>query len=202
MLARPDPPCSPEGALALCLRDLMTVPCGEAMAADLGKGRTLLLAPSAADRDAAAVRMAGRATVVSRSSTSACHAAAWARGGRIGLDVETVSRVALNANVDDPWLADSERHSVIAAADPVIELACRWVLREAYGKALGVGLALPLDRLVFHGRGGRIVLKTPWPSDGWDFALYRRGETLCAVAHHAMPTAPWGRNPPGPVAER
>ena len=101
--------------------------------------------------------MAGRATVVSRSSTSACYAVAWARGGRIGLDVETVSRVALNANVDDPWLADSERHSVIAAADPVIELACRWVLREAYGKALGVGLALPLDR-AHHDLAGRVEL--------------------------------------------
>ncbi|WP_322965150.1 4'-phosphopantetheinyl transferase superfamily protein [Sphingomonas fuzhouensis] len=198
MSARPDR----AGALAACLRDLATVPVGAAMAADLGKGRMLLLAPSAADRDAAAARMTGRVTVVSRSSASGCHAAAWARCGRIGLDVETVSRVALNADVGDSWLADSERPLVIAAADPVIELACRWVLREAYGKALGVGLALPLDRLAFHARAGRIVLETPWPSAGWEFALYRRGETLCAVAHHAMPGTPWGRNPPGPVLER
>jgi hypothetical protein len=190
------------GALADCLRDLATIPFGEARAADLGEGRVLLFAPSAADRDAAAVRMAGRVTVVSRSSASGCHAAAWARCGRIGLDVETVSRVTLNARVGDPWLADSERRLVIAAADPVIELACRWVLREAYGKALGVGLALPLDRIAFHGQAGRIMLDTPWPSDGWNFALYRQGETLCAVAHHAMPGTPWGRNPPGPALDR
>lgn len=102
--------------------------------------------------------------------------------GRIGVDVETLPRVALNASANDDWLGAAERALLRGLSPPhvVVELACRWVLREAYGKALGRGLDLPLARLAFTVRAGRIAL----PSDDgrWRFALHRRGDLILGTA--------------------
>lgn len=186
------------GAVAACLRDLPVTVNGRALAADLGRGRHIVLARSAVDRDSALVGLVHATAIVSRSHSSGWHMVATARTGRMGMDVETIRGVGLNATPGDAWLGEGERRIVIAAADPVVELACRWVLREAYGKALGVGLALPLDRLAFAGRDGHIRLDAPGIARGWEFALYRRGEILCAIACHPTPAAPLGRKPPGP----
>lgn len=188
------------GALAPCVRTLEPTRCGSALRAELGEGRVLVLAASAADRAAAGAGV-GR-PVTSRSRTTGCHAAVFAAGGRIGLDVETSARVAANATVADPWLAPAEREAVLASPDPLVELTCRWVLKEAYGKALGRGLDLPLDDIAFNGRGGGIVLEAAGATPDWDFALYRHGAHVCAVAGHPMPFAPAGRNPPGPAFVR
>ena len=138
-----------------------------------------------------------------------------ARDGRAGIDVETLDRVALNATPEDGWLAAAERTLVAQAPEPMLELACHWVLKEAYGKALGVGLALSLDALAFAGEGGTVVLAgaaAPAPGEGWRFALYRHADTLLAVAHQraahqraaqaVMPLAPAGMNPPKPLLDR
>jgi len=191
----------PSGALAPCMRTLATTGCGAALRAELGEERVLVLADTASDRDAATAVLADGRRVASRSRTTGCHAAVIARCGRIGLDVETMARVALNVTAVDAWLAQAERATVVASADPLIELACRWVLKEAYGKALGIGLDLPLDRLAFGGRDGGIVLDGPCTIPGWDFALYRHCDRICAVACHATPFAPAGRNPPGPALD-
>lgn len=175
------------GPLLPCLTTLAV---NDGSRADLGRGLAMVFAASAQGRDMVTARLASGSVAISRSKASEYHAAAWARRGRIGLDIESVARVALNASPDDPWLADGERRMVIASSDPMAELACHWVLREAYGKALGVGLALPLDRLVFHGRAGRIRLDLPGCDAGWDFRLYRRDDLICAVAYHAGPVMP------------
>jgi phosphopantetheine--protein transferase-like protein len=67
----------------------------------------------------------------------------------VGVDLETMPRVALNASHCDNWLSPAERAAMngITGSQLVAELACRWTLKEAIGKAAGVGLALPLGSL-------------------------------------------------------
>lgn len=87
--------------------------------------------------------------------------------GRVGMDMETVARVAENARADDAWLSTGDRHAVSAVPERhrAGEIACRWVLKEAYGKMRGVGLALPLDRITFGARDGRIMARADDPDD-------------------------------------
>jgi hypothetical protein len=159
--------------------------------ADLGGGVTLTFADTPLERASG---------IASRSAAPGCHAEATARAGRLGLDVETLARVALDTAVDDPWLTPEERRIVAATADPLLDLACRWVLKEAYGKALGIGLALPFERIAVRGTDGRIALDGA--GSGWRFALYRHGDALFGLAHQPMPFAPIGRNPPAPAPDR
>ncbi|MEG3092746.1 4'-phosphopantetheinyl transferase superfamily protein [Sphingomonas sp. PB1R3] len=179
-----------DGTLAPCVRPLVAVRHHRGWRAVLPEG-VLTFGDEPIDR-------AGG--IASRSAVPGCHAEMVASKGRIGLDVETLARIALNAAPGDPWLAPCERRIVAAASDPLIELAGRWVLREAYGKALGVGLAMPLDTLVFQGRGDRITLCGV--AEGWSFALYRCGDTMFGIARQATPFAPIGRNPPAPPFDR
>lgn len=154
----------------------------------LEEGRLwIVVGPSSASGEAlrrAAEREGGFVpSAISRSATTGMRGVLAAPAGRVGLDVETLERVGLNATVDDGWLAPPERVRVRGARNPVLELACCWVLKEAYGKALGVGLDLPLDRLAFGARGGGIHLAgASDPGDRWRFALYRRANILLATA--------------------
>ncbi|WP_174292217.1 4'-phosphopantetheinyl transferase family protein [Sphingomonas bacterium] len=130
--------------------------------------------------------------------------------GSVGLDIETIARIELNATSQDSWLAPDERSLIDGAKAPAMELACRWVLKEAYGKALGVGLALPLDQLSFRSRRGGVSLEgaaAPPRSDGWAFRLYRHADLIVGLAARAdrqaaMPFAPVGRKPPTPLLDR
>lgn len=185
-------------ALAPCLIDLAP----SARDVELGQGRRLVLASRNVASGGDGARSSQAAGVCSRSRSGGWHAVALGTDGRIGVDVETLARIALNATPDDPWLAASERGVVQAAADPLMEIGCRWVLKEAYGKARGVGLAIPLDRLAFHGCHGGIALSGAEDVSGWTFALYRQADAICAVASHATPLAPIGRKPPTPASDR
>jgi phosphopantetheinyl transferase len=154
----------------------------ETIVADLSSDLILVVAGSIDDRERAI--SAYSRYRVSRSAAAGRYAVLLARAGQVGLDVETVERVALNATSRDPWLAPAERALIDRAADPIVELACHWVLKEAYGKALGKGLDLPLDRLAFAARGGTIRLgggAAPDPA-GWSFALRRHGDLLVGIA--------------------
>lgn len=185
---------------------------GRWLAIGLEGGLRLVVAPATVGRDA--LMKVARGPVAGSAATSRSAAGEWrgvivAPAGRVGLDIETLTRIALDAAADDPWLAPAERLLVAEAAEPLLELACHWVLKEAYGKALGVGLALPLDRLAFGVEGGVAVLKgdaAPPGSARWSFPLYRRGDAIFGIARRdrpqATPLAPAGRKPPVPVPER
>lgn len=108
-----------------------------------------------------------------------------AASGRVGIDAETDARVALNAAADDGWLSPAERRALgrCDAADLTIELGCRWVLKEAYGKAIGQGLGFPLSRLGFAPvHAGIAAMWHDAPLDGWRFALARAGDALLGLA--------------------
>ncbi|MDB5714721.1 MAG: 4-phosphopantetheinyl transferase superfamily protein [Sphingomonadales bacterium] len=109
--------------------------------------------------------------------------------GRIGIDMETVDRVALNATPADRWLADGERVVVnsLGGDGLVTELACCWVLKEAYGKARGVGLNYALAEVAFRERDGRVrAIASHSPEaervEAFDFALFRYGSLLFGLA--------------------
>jgi phosphopantetheinyl transferase len=109
--------------------------------------------------------------------------------GRMGIDVETEDRVAMNATPDDRWLSDDER-KVITRMDAdrlITELACRWVLKEAYGKARGVGLNYALADVTFQECGGRVRAIASYSPEAerveaFDFALFRYGSLLFGLA--------------------
>lgn len=181
--------------------------------ADLGDGRVLIVAGSVNDRDQAmrvAAARSGGAFTVSRSRAAGRFAVLLARAGQAGLDMETLDRIVRNATPQDPWLAPAERVLVERSAEPTVELACHWVLKEAYGKALGVGLDLRLVALAFGSRDGTITLEgidAPGPEEGWSFGLFRDADTLFGTAcrsglQTATPLAPAGRKPPRPLPDR
>jgi phosphopantetheinyl transferase len=130
---------------------------------------------------------AGHSRPISMSSTCAWKAVATAPTGRVGLDVESLTRVRANTGPCDEWLDAGERE-LLAALDPaarVVELACRWTLREAAGKALGLGLGawphaptITVERGNVHLRGGPPGQR--WA--GWRFQFLRRGDLLIAIA--------------------
>lgn len=188
-----------DGALSALVRTL-PVAAVDGPPLILGEGVRLVLASRAP-----AVMAAGQ---TSRSRAGGFHAAATGTAGRVGVDLETLERVAVNATEEDRWLAPVERALVRAAPCAVLELACHWVLKEAYGKALGVGLAMPLAALAFVGMDDAIVLRsTAARDDRWRFLLGRCEALVIGVAWRAdrqaaTPFAPFGRKPPTVLLDR
>lgn len=138
----------------------------------------------------------------SRSRADGITAELVAASGCVGVDIETFGRIAANVRSDDPWLTARERRTVEQMLDPTRELACRWVLKEAYAKALGLGLALPPEGIGFIACRGRIV-REAWGDPGWTFLLLMRGRCVIGIAHQAAtPLTPAGKKPPTPPLER
>jgi phosphopantetheinyl transferase len=109
--------------------------------------------------------------------------------GRMGIDVETEDRVAMNATPDDRWLSDDERAAIkpLNGDGMITELACRWVLKEAYGKARGVGLNYALADVTFQECGGRVRAMASYSPEAerveaFDLALFRYGSLLFGLA--------------------
>jgi len=84
------------------------------------------------------------------SHTDGLVVVAVARGHRVGVDVEAVSRPVLE-DVPERHFAPSEVAALRArpAADQPRMFFDYWTLKEAYIKARGLGLAIPLDRFAF-----------------------------------------------------
>jgi 4'-phosphopantetheinyl transferase len=113
-------------------------------------GRALLRQALAyhAGKDSASIRISvtadgkpecvdGPAISVSHSGDLVCCAVA--ERGRIGIDVETGRRRTAAAEIAERFFTPAEAKWL--AADPSRRLRMLWVLKEAYLKALGVGLA-------------------------------------------------------------
>lgn len=140
------------------------------------------------------------------SHTSGLAAVAVCRGHRIGVDVERVDRVVLE-EVPERHFAPAEVRDLRAL--PVEAQGAAffeyWTLKEAYIKARGLGLALPLDQFAFTLRSGGappMVTFAPGFDDAahWQFwqawptpqhrlslAVERTGPDL-PVSLHLLPT--------------
>jgi len=115
-------------------------------------------------------------------------------GAPIGVDVELASR-----SIDLEQLADrffAPREAAALRALPQAERLARffayWTLKEAYIKACGQGLSIPLDQFAFQlEHGGITVAFDPRLADdpaAWQFGLYRASDD-----HHAAVAARIGR---------
>lgn len=100
-------------------------------------------------------------------------------GGELGVDVEDVRRTTRAPEFAAEFLAGPERE-VLAAANPADRSARffeLWTLKEAYLKARGLGLSLPLDTFWFRIEQSRIVASfLPAISDDpatWQFVQTR-----------------------------
>ena len=73
-----------------------------------------------------------------------------ARGHRVGVDVEAVTRAVLEDIPERHFAPDEVRDlRALPAAEQPRVFFDYWTLKEAYIKARGLGLALPLDQFAF-----------------------------------------------------
>ncbi len=84
------------------------------------------------------------------SHTRGLVAMAVTRGHRVGIDVERVTRTVMEGIAERHFAADEVRHLQAMPADEQgLAFFEYWTLKEAYIKARGMGLALPLDAFAF-----------------------------------------------------
>lgn len=127
----------------------------------------------------------------SLSHGGAVAACAISTAGRVGVDVEPADR-EVDPGVLDMVLAPAERRLVDAGADAASRRRAflgLWTAKEAYAKAVGEGLSLPLREL-------RITLEPPAlalrgaPLAGWTLRWFEPGAghvAACVVEHGAGP---------------
>lgn len=107
------------------------------------------------------------------SHTRGMAAVAVAQGMEVGVDVEAADRAGLDLALAERFFAPEEAaglraiHDARRAREHFIAL---WTLKEAFVKALGTGLAQPLDSFAFHGLAPpRLTLHDPrlGPPQAW-----------------------------------
>lgn len=101
----------------------------------------------------------------------------------IGVDVENVRRKGRTVELADRFFAPSEAAALRALPEPLQRdrFFDLWTLKEAYIKARGMGLAIPLDAFAFTLEPGSIQISVSpdvanAPDDRWRFFLARIGD--------------------------
>jgi len=104
-------------------------------------------------------------------------ACAVAAGADVGLDVETIARATNWRGIASRYFSPAEL-AEIDRADPAYQETRffeLWTLKEAFVKALGVGLSQPLNAMTFSAERPDAIVFTP-PCDTsaavWHFGLY------------------------------
>jgi 4'-phosphopantetheinyl transferase len=99
----------------------------------------------------------------------------FARGRTIGVDVEALDRRAPSAGVIERALSHREAARVMRAeGDERTETFLRyWTVKEAYAKALGLGLGLDLKEVRVHGSSDRPRLDLLGGSGQWHVRCLR-----------------------------
>jgi 4'-phosphopantetheinyl transferase len=112
------------------------------------------------------------------SHTSRQVACAVTRERSIGIDVEDIARPLDHAAIAHRFFSSGEVHALraIPSATRVQRFFELWTLKEAYLKARGIGLSLPLDRFSFETSGPRPVMTILDPAlhdeaGRWQFAI-------------------------------
>jgi len=103
------------------------------------------------------------------SHTAGMAVCAIGRGRAVGVDVEAVDRHAPSAGVIERALRSQEAERVMKAGDGERTEAFlrRWTVKEAYAKALGVGMALDFREIGVEGPEGRPRLDLPGGAGEW-----------------------------------
>jgi 4'-phosphopantetheinyl transferase len=126
----------------------------------------------------------------SLSHTDGLAACAIARDTAVGVDVECVDRDARCLDLARRVLAPAEHASVSMQPRTarVARFLSHWTLKEAYVKARGLGLALPLDAASFalcagHRAHGTFDARLADDAKAWSFRLFRPTQRhLLAIA--------------------
>jgi 4'-phosphopantetheinyl transferase len=122
------------------------------------------------------------------SHTHGLVACAVAVSADVGLDVERVTRATDWQSIATRYFSPEEVAAIEASAESqrVIRFYELWTLKEAFAKAVGLGLSQALDAAMFDLEPfGRIGCRLPprVDEDVWQFALYTpTPEHRCAVA--------------------
>jgi 4'-phosphopantetheinyl transferase len=111
------------------------------------------------------------------SHTHGLVACAITHGLDVGIDVETLDRVAATDAVAGRFFAASEIAALHACAEPArtTRFFDLWTLKEAYLKACGTGIVEGLNAVVFAFEGSHRLIFTPPPgvaAADWRFALF------------------------------
>jgi 4'-phosphopantetheinyl transferase len=139
---------------------------------------------------------AGSDLTFSLSHTRGFVACAVARGMDVGVDIESIDRGADGQEIARRYFSAAEAARLDACPDA--ERAARfvelWTLKEAYVKAIGAGLSVPLDGFSFAcDEAGHITLEEPARERGkcFTFALMTPSpRTRLAVAIRSESAAP------------
>ncbi len=113
----------------------------------------------------------------SLSHTRGLVACAIAGGGDVGIDVEGVDR-RVDAGLAQRFFSEPENRALAACPTEAARTARfleLWTLKEAYLKAIGVGLSHPLNTVVFAiDEGGHVAFSAPPGVDAarWRFRLF------------------------------
>jgi 4'-phosphopantetheinyl transferase len=101
------------------------------------------------------------------SNTTGMVVIAVARGRAIGVDAETLDRLDSSLSVAERMFAREEWDDVrhCPAATRSERFATYWTLKEAYGKARGLGLGVPLDAVVFTMDNGTVRVRFDGPAN-------------------------------------
>lgn len=101
-----------------------------------------------------------------------------AAGGEIGIDVEAIDRSAASADLASRYFTIPETAFITAGGEAELNerFFALWTLKEAYIKARGMGLALPLDGFAFDlsATDPRIAFTPSVPDDPARWRLLRR----------------------------
>jgi 4'-phosphopantetheinyl transferase len=104
------------------------------------------------------------------------------KGIEVGVDVEEIQRPVFNFAMADHYFCSSEVNQLKALPEPQrkVQVAEIWTLKEAYLKALGLGMRIPLKRFSFsfEREGWVDVHFSPKLEDDaavWRFCLLRLG---------------------------
>jgi len=123
----------------------------------------------------------------SLSHTQGLVTCAVAHGTQLGVDVELVSKSIAHRDVAAHCFSEAENRRL--GACPPQEYARRfaeiWTLKEAYGKATGIGLGHPLESYSFEVEDQRVGFVAPpeLVPESWQFAVATPSPAYClAVA--------------------
>lgn len=105
-----------------------------------------------------------------------------------GIDCERVRE--FRPNVMGRVFSDSERELVEQSDDSSLDMMFfrLWTLKEAYIKAIGIGLSFPMNRVEFAFEGERVISNVP----DWKFRqhILRNGEYVVSICEQIVNNHP------------